>query len=184
MLRLTLAGAHTLLTSTLCARCPQGPAGCCASPPAVAFADIGRIVRLGGRDFLLSELAAGRLRPIARGLAILRAPPAGDLPARCVDHGPAGCSIPHDRRSATCNYYICDDAFAFGGEAEAEKDRRGALAKARRVHDRLTALYGQWDIAIGERVRSRYPGGPPWDAVFLDWLGGEFDRVTANEKLP
>jgi hypothetical protein len=182
MLRLTLAGAHTLLTSTLCARCPQGPAGCCASPPAVAFADIGRIVRLGGRDFLLGELAAGRLRPIPRGLAILRASPAGDRDARCVYHGPAGCSIPHDRRSATCNYYICDDAFAFAGEGEGEAQRCGGLAEARRVHDRLTALYGQWDIAIGERVRSRYPGGPPWDADFFDWLGGEFDRVTADEE--
>ena len=56
MIRLDLVGPHTHLYSTLCGRCPQGPAGCCASPPAVAWADIGRITALGGLDFTLPPL--------------------------------------------------------------------------------------------------------------------------------
>src|SRR5262245_25470840 len=47
VIRLEVLGAHTHLHSTLCRRCPQGPAGCCAAPPAVAWADIGRISALG-----------------------------------------------------------------------------------------------------------------------------------------
>ena len=43
MIRLELAGVHSLLLSPLCARCPHGRAGCCEAPPAVAWADIGRI---------------------------------------------------------------------------------------------------------------------------------------------
>jgi len=175
MLHLTLAGADTLLLSTLCGRCPQGPAGCCASPPAVAFTDVGRIVRLGGSGWLMAEIAAGNLRPSPRGLAIRRAAPGESLPARCAYHGPKGCSIPHERRSATCNYYICDDAFAFGGEAEGRLE----ATAARRVHEALTAFYGQWDIKIAERVIARFPGGPPWDAAFLDWLGDQFDCAVA-----
>src|SRR5271166_772372 len=131
MIRLELAGAHTHLHATLCATCPMGPAGCCATPPGVEWSDAGRIVARGGLDFLLDEIGHGRLRPGPRGLFILRVDgrdPEG--PKRCAYHGPRGCTIPPDRRAATCNYYVCDDALGAGAEGP-----------ARRALSTLMALY-------------------------------------------
>lgn len=177
MIRLELAGADTRLCSTLCAACPHGPTGCCASPPLVAWADLGRIVTLGGLDWLLGEIGAGRLRPGTSGLLIRRVEPAPDggtpLPARCVYHGPTGCTIAPERRSATCNYYLCDDAFAHGGGG-----RGDAVAAAREGHEALTALWGRWDLEIGLRLGERWPDGPTWDAAFLAWLGEEHRRLV------
>ncbi len=172
MIHLARAGAHTHLTSPLCARCPHGSTGCCAAPPVVAWADLGRIVSLGGRDWLLAEIAAGRLRPCPRGLSIERvANPdaeASGWPRKCVYHGERGCTIAPERRSATCNYYVCDDAF----ERDAERS-----APARRVHDRLTALYARWDLELAERV-----GEPSWDASFLDRLGAAFEALARDAE--
>lgn len=172
MIRLALAGAHTHLTSPLCARCPQGSTGCCAAPPVVAWADLGRIVSLGGRDWLLAEIAAGRLRPCPRGLAIDRVEnpdaAATGWPRRCVYHGAKGCTIAPERRSATCNYYVCDDAFEHA-------ERRGDPSVARRVHDRLTELYARWDLELAAQV-----GEPSWDAAFLDALGAAFERLARD----
>jgi hypothetical protein len=168
MVKLELAGVHTHLSSPLCSRCPQGRAGCCAAPPAMAWADIGRVVSLGGRDWLLSQIDAGDLRPIARGLAMRRVPAAeagGEaFPARCTYHGPTGCTIPPSRRSATCNYYICGDAFDDG-------DRHADTAQARDAHERLMSMYGRWDLEMKEAIDARFPQGPPWDGAFLDWVG-------------
>lgn len=172
MFRLELAGADTRLCSALCARCPQGPAGCCATPPAVAWADLGRIVALGGAAWLLDEVRSGRLRPGGRGLLIRRVEPAPGGGARCVYHGPEGCTISPGRRSATCNYYLCDEGFDHAGEARGDP----TAARGREAHEALTSLYGGWDLEIGERVRARWPDGPPWDAAFLEWLGEEHRR--------
>lgn len=194
MIRLELLGANTHLHSPLCGRCPHGRAGCCESPPAVAWADIGRIVSLGGRDWLLEQVRAGDLRPGPRGLSIRRAAPvpgdpggpgeAGDpgeggaWPARCVYLGPRGCSILPEQRSATCNYYLCDTALADGGA-----DRGDArAAQARHVNEALTMLYGRWDLALLDEVRARFPGGPSWDALFLDWLGQRFERLVRRHQ--
>jgi hypothetical protein len=169
VIRLAMAGPHTAILSTLCARCPIGPTGCCASPPGIEWSDLGRIVSLGGRTFLLEQLAAGRLRPGRRGLLIQRVEPrAGDL-KRCVFHGPEGCTIEPSQRAATCNYYVCEDALVAGGEAE------GA---GRTALEAIVALYGRWDLEIAERVATRWPEGPPWDEGFLDWLAVEYGRVT------
>ncbi|WP_437677410.1 hypothetical protein [Sorangium sp. So ce131] len=180
MIRLELAGAHTRVHATLCSACPQGPTGCCASPPGVEWSDIGRIVSLGGAGWLLEQMAAGTLRPGRRGLLILRVAPEGEggqaLPKRCAFHGPEGCTIPPSRRAATCNYYVCDDAFAHGGESRGDAE---ALA-GRRAHDALVALYGEWDIELADRIRASWPGAPPWDRGFLDWLGREYDRRAAE----
>ena len=46
MIRLELAGAHTHLHADLCACCPLGEAGCCATPPGVTWSDAGRIVNM------------------------------------------------------------------------------------------------------------------------------------------
>ncbi|MCC6554678.1 MAG: hypothetical protein IT372_17025 [Polyangiaceae bacterium] len=168
MVRLELAGADSRILSPLCARCPQGPAGCCASPPAFAWADIGRVVLHGGLEWLLGEIRAGRLRPGARGLSILRP---GE-PARCAYHEAAGCTIPPERRSATCNYYLCGDALEAGGEPQA----------ARAAVETLTGLYGRWDVEIGERVRGLWPEGPAWDQAFLEWLGEEQRRRLTRDR--
>ncbi len=99
-------------------------------------------------------------------------------PARCVYLGAEGCSIPEDRRSATCNYYVCDEALAHGGEAEGDPAARAARA----AHERLVDLYGRWDLEIGAEVRARWPGGPPWDAAFLGWLGEAYARITRRDR--
>lgn len=180
MIRLELAGVHTRIHSSLCHACPNGPTGCCASPPGVDWADIGRIVRLGGRDWLLEQIGLGRLRPGARGLLIERVQSreanAGVWPTKCVYHGSQGCTIASDRRAATCNYYICEDALAFAGEAQGDRD---AVA-GRREFERLTERYGAWDLELGEAVAARWPGGAPWDAPFLDWVGERFGARSAG----
>lgn len=174
MIRLELAGEHTRLHSTLCWQCPHGATGCCASPPGVDWSDIGRIVTLGGREWLLREIAAGHLRPGERGLLLKRVDNqeanAGVWPTKCVYHGPQGCTIPPEQRAATCNYYICDDAFGFGGEAQGDP----AAVTGREAHAGLMALYGRWDLDLLAQVRQRWPAGPPWDPPFLDWVGGAF----------
>lgn len=176
MIRLQLAGPHTRLDADLCGRCPQGVTGCCAAPPVVAWADLGRIVLLGGRDWLLAELAAARLYPCARGLALLRVDnpdaQATGRAKKCVHHGAGGCTIPSDRRSATCNYYVCDEAWQAAGSSS-------ELRRARARQDRLTDDYARWDGVLGERVRARHPEGPPWGEAFLDWLGAELGALWA-----
>lgn len=174
MLRLDLAGVNSLLLSPLCRRCPHGRAGCCAAPPAVAWADIGRIVRHGGRDFLLNEIRERRLLPSSRGLAVRRVPASDEFPARCTYLGPGdrGCVLGPHQRSATCNYYLCDDAFVL-----AENEGEPNVGPAKRAHDHIAELLGVCDLDLSVRVSERFPAGPPWDEAFLDWLAGEFDVV-------
>jgi hypothetical protein len=176
MLRLTIVGQrpHTQLLSSLCAACPYSPAGCCVAPPRLDWSDIGRVVTLGGRDWLLAEIAAKRLVAGERWLSVTRPKkqlaPGGPREAACVYHGPTGCTISHDRRSATCNYYVCDAA----REGEHE-------ARAREVHDDLVKSFVAWDAEITTRVAARWPEGPTFDAAFLDWLGATFSELTARD---
>ena len=81
MLRLQLAGADTLLTSSLCSACPHSAAGCCAAPPRVALSDIARIVAHGGRDWLLAEIGAARLVPAPGNLWLVLPRVARTMPA-------------------------------------------------------------------------------------------------------
>ena len=179
MLRLDLAGVDSLLLSPLCRRCPQGRAGCCAAPPAVAWADIGRIVGLGGRDFLLNEMQNGRLVPSIRGLAIQRIPPSDGFPTRCTYLGSddRGCVLSPHQRSATCNYYLCEDAFVL-----AEQEQDPLVSPSRLAHERIADLLGQCDIALSTLVTDRFPDGPPWDAAFFDWLGVEFEKFMRTRR--
>lgn len=174
MLRLTLSGLDTLVISPVCARCPSGPAGCCAAPPAVAWTDIGRILDHGGEDWLLAEIESGRLRPCPRGLAIERRE--GPHGMACTYLGERGCVLPPDRRSVTCNEYLCEDALR---EAEREKDPSARAARA--AHRRLERSLGELDDAMTSRLLSgeRRPrvsgsaepskeaGLPTFDRVFL-----------------
>jgi hypothetical protein len=182
MIRLELAGPHTRLLSTLCAQCPQGPAGCCVSPPEMDWSDLGRIVALGGLDWLLDQLARGHLSPAARGLRIRRERRRGSSReprrSKCVYHGPEGCTIAHERRSATCNYFVCEDVFVDGGERRRAPE---ALA-SREAHGRLMRIYTRWDEEMSRRIAAAWPEGPPWDAAFLGWLGAEFDRLSAGSS--
>jgi hypothetical protein len=187
MITLRRRGPHTHLEAEMCRRCPQGSTGCCAAPPVVAWADLGRIVTLGGRDWLLAELAAGNLYPCPRGLALRRVdnPDAADTgrAKKCVYHGPEGCVVPADRRSATCNYYVCDEAWA---EAERSRDVRAARA----MQERLTNSYAEWDLVLGARVRARAargdgvrdPSGAGFviDAPLLDSLGEQFRALARS----
>lgn len=160
------------MLSSVCARCPHSPAGCCVAPPPLDWSDIGRILDHGGRDWLLSEIAAGNLRPIATGLSILRrkgrATADGPVLMKCIYHQAQGCSIPHNRRPATCNYYVCDAALE-GPAAEVER--------ARTLHDRLVHMFSRWDKLLARRIRTIWPAGPPYDEAFLDWLLAAFGEV-------
>ena len=80
----------------------------------------------------------------------------------CVYLGETGCTIPHDRRSATCNYYVCEDALVRGGDAEAE---------ARGVLDDLVASFTRRDAELAAEAAVAWPEGHAFDASFLDWLG-------------
>lgn len=177
MLRLRLAGVDTLVTSPMCARCPEGPAGCCATPPAVAWSDVARIVGHGGAAWLLAELSSGRLRPSPRGLAIVRVAAASGMPARCGYLAPTGCALDPERRSATCNYYLCnsalDEALTAGDQSVEPARHAQALA------DRL----GRVDLALAVEVRERWPDGPPWDEGFLRWLEATSGPPLARLRL-
>lgn len=182
MIRLELAGEHTRLHSSLCFQCPHGMTGCCASPPGVDWSDIGRIVTLGGRDWLLAQIGQGHLRTGARGLLLRRVENregnAGVWPTKCVYHGPQGCTIPPERRAATCNYYICDDAFAYGGENQGD----GAAVQGREAHAVLMALYGRWDLELLAQIQARWPGDPPWDEPFLEWVSQAWQRLVKRDR--
>ena len=179
-LQLTIAGPDTKLLSSLCSACPYSPAGCCVAPPRLDLSDIGRIVAHGGRDWLLEEIAAKRIVTGERWLSVTRPKrplvPGGAREAACVYHASTGCTIPHDRRSATCNYYLCDAASngdGDGDDADAESARR-----ARETHDELVASFVAWDAEITRRLNATWPDGPTFDAAFLDWLGETFTELA------
>jgi hypothetical protein len=179
MIHLEQAGAHTRLGSTLCAACPHSAAGCCVGPPDLGWSDIGRIVQRGGCSFLLGEIRAGNLMPGPSGLSIrrVRKKESALLPRRlkCVYHGPQGCTITPDQRPATCNYYLCADAFA---EHRGHPD---IVARAREVHTTLRSLYTRWDGEIADRVAATWPDPLAWEEALLDWLGQCFDELSARD---
>jgi len=174
MIRLAVAGPDTAIFSTLCASCPFSPAGCCTAPPRMDWSDVARIVAHGGRDWLLAEIAAGRLVRGERWLNLKRRKrvprPEGPRVATCTYHGDLGCTIPHDRRPATCNYYVCEEALAQGGP----EGPRG-----RAVHAELVERFVAWDAEFERRVREAFPEGHALDAAFLDWLAAAFAELRA-----
>lgn len=185
MIRLELLGPHTHLLSTTCAACPHNAAGCCVSPPDHGWSDVGRVVLGGGRAFLLEQIAAKNLSPVARGLAVRRVrgrtTSLEPRQKKCVYHGAQGCTIASSRRPSTCNYFLCEDAYRDAGEARGEP---GAVA-ARRAQAALAALYARWNRELEEEIAELFPGGPPWDAEFLDWLGAAIEaRMREASRTP
>lgn len=166
VIRLELLREDTRILSTLCAKCPQGPSGCCVAPPEHDWSDLGLAVSHGHRDWLLAQIAERRLVPGARGLAIKlvkrREGPALPRERKCVFHGKEGCTIRFEQRPATCNYFVCEDVFIDGG---------GDGPAARRAHATLKDAFERWDRALVDEIAARFPDGPTWDAAFLDWLG-------------
>ncbi|MDI1427966.1 hypothetical protein [Polyangium sorediatum] len=179
MIRLDIQGAHTQLCSTLCAKCPQGPAGCCKAPPHMDWSDVGRVVAHDGRDFLLTRIAKKDLLPREGGLELRRVKrreaPTEPMERKCVFHGAGGCTIAPTMRPATCNYFLCEDTFIEGGERKGER----SAVLARQAHGALRAVYERWDAALSARIAETFPEGPAWDAAFLDWLGEAFVRLEA-----
>lgn len=186
-IRVDREGEHTGLLSPLCFQCPYGVTGCCASPPGFDWSDLGRVLQLGGRDWLKEQLAAGLILPLqqkhgvpARGLQLKRkenpAPNAGTWPTKCTYHGDQGCTIGRDRRPATCNYYCCDQVYEVGGA--------GAEA-AREAQAILQTLYGRWDLEIAAIIAERWPREIPWatapDAIF-DLVEAEYGRLLKRDR--
>lgn len=178
MLRLVVLGAHTRILSSVCADCPHSPAGCCQAPPKMDWSDAGRLTMLGQGAWLLSEIAAGRLAPSEGGLVLKKAKGVaraeGPKLAKCVYHAAdRGCTIDHDQRPATCNYYVCASVYeADRAEAERAEAARAALAEA----------YAAWDAELAARIASQWPEGPPWDAAFVAWLGEAFRELAARDE--
>jgi len=180
MISLRILGPHTQLGSSLCAECPQGPAGCCVAPPHVDWSDVGRIVAGGGRDFLLARIAKKDLTPAHDGLRVRRVKrreaQTEPLERKCVFHGAGGCTIDTALRPATCNYFLCEDAFVVSGERKGSRE----AVQARRTHATLKQAFERWDVVLAARVAEAFPEGPPWDAAFLDWLGEAFEALAED----
>lgn len=176
MIRLELAGPHTHLLSTTCHACPHNAAGCCVSPPDHGWSDLGRVVLGGGAAFLLEQLAAGNLTPVARGLALRRVRGRNSITEprqnKCVYHGAQGCTIASTRRPSTCNYFLCEEAYLDAGEQRGEPE----AVKARQAQAALSELYARWNRELADEIERRWPEGPSWDTDFLDWLGAEVGR--------
>jgi hypothetical protein len=181
-LRLQVLDEDTVLASTLCARCPHSPAGCCVAPPRFDWSDLARVVRHGHGEWLRARLAAGDLRVNEHGLTIHR--PARRLSdaqgsprlARCTFHdGLVGCTIDEKQRPATCNYYLCDHALG-------DTDERAAADRARAVHDELVADFVRRDEALARRV-STWAEDQRYSEAFLRWLEAE-DRALLFSRRP
>lgn len=181
MLRLSVRGPDTLLSAPLCAACPHSPAGCCVAPPRMDWSDIGRVVGHGGLSWLMEQLASKSLVPCARGLALRRvkgqACAGGPRLSKCVFHSKAtGCTIAHDRRPATCNYYVCESVLA--AEVEAGRDAE----PARRLQAELVDAFVAWDLELDRRIVHAYGGAPPYDEAFLVWLGEAYRELCAKPQ--
>lgn len=170
MVRLTLLGPHTRVHASLCASCPSGPAGCCAAPPGLSWADIGRIASLGGAAWLVEEIRRHRLRRGPRGLITDRPQNNGES-RKCVYHGEQGCTIDAQHRSAACNYYVCSDALAEGGP-EALSAELACTA--------WTVQYAAWDEALFAEIGSwaRWPDGE--EEALFEKLGRLFSDIAAR----
>ena len=183
MLRLTRKGPDSQIASSLCASCPHSPAGCCIAPPNLRFTDLARIVGLGGRDWLLAELAAGTLETEPRGLSIRRvtgrATDARGAPRirKCAFHGSSGCTIDESRRSVTCNLYICESAL------HTDKLDADVARAARTLHAAVVADLVHVGTELEARVRDTFPEGPAYDAAFFDWLSAAWKEIYGAPVL-
>lgn len=78
--------------------------------------------------------------------------------------------LPPDRRSVTCNEYLCEDALT-----DAANAGDPAAARARKAHARLERALAECDRRIAEEIGSRQDA--EWDAAFLERLGALYEAV-------
>lgn len=171
---LVLLGAHTRVLASLCASCPSGPAGCCAAPPGLSWSDIGRIASLGGAGWIAEEMARGHLRRGPRGLVIHRVE-VEPAYRKCVYHGPEGCTIAHDRRSAACNYYVCSEALdgAEGDVVVAEAACSAWMAQYAGWDETLSLEIGGWEGRVDSLEE---------DLRLFERLGRRFEELSGEGK--
>ena len=180
-LTLVLAGVDSVLGSELCASCPYSAAGCCVAPPRYDWSDLARVVLHGDAEWLVLQLAAGRLVPIAHGLALRRekkrvtADRGSPRLAKCTFHdGGSGCTIAAARRPATCNIYLCDEALR-----QSEPGDQGVSAAAARAeHDARVADFVAWDTALDARVSAEWPEDQRFTPDFFAWLAAAFREIA------
>lgn len=124
----------------------------------------------GGRDFLLGEITEGRLVPGKDNawLNLPRRPHASGVSA-CVYLGVSGCTLEPERRSVTCNVYVCEEVLT--------RAEGGSGAPARKLRDELETDLARWDAELESRAKTRWPEGHAFDDVFLDWLGATFAEM-------
>ncbi|MBK8258413.1 MAG: hypothetical protein IPK82_37845 [Polyangiaceae bacterium] len=171
VVHLQLLGPHTRVSASLCTSCPSGPAGCCAAPPGLSWADIGRIASLGHTHWLLDEMRTGRLRKGPRGLIIQRIPDTL-VAAKCVYHAEnSGCTVTSDKRSAACNYYVCGDALL---------DATGDVVAAEAACAAWMAQYADWDEILSAEVGGWpvRPDIPEEDEALFEHLGKRFSALS------
>lgn len=179
---LTVQGAHTHFHSTLCARCPYHVAGCCSHPPPYDWADVARVLSLGGRAHLERSLADEKLFLEAGGLRFatpkVKASPRAPRTARCVFLGERGCVLDPREKPAVCNYYVCDEAL--GGPPE--RNPRGAEAYF--AYALVRELWTRWTAEIARVVADRYPDGPTvLDDALVALLTRTFARLEDEAGL-
>jgi hypothetical protein len=169
---LVLLGPHTRVVASLCASCPTGPAGCCASPPELSWADIGRIASLAGAAWVALEMRKGHLRRGPRGLLLQRIE-VEPYPRKCVYHGEHGCTVPPDRRSAACNYYVCGDVLASAGP-----EAVGAEA----AWTAWMAQYATWDEILAAELGgwAGRPESADDDVRLFEHLGRRFLELSGQ----
>jgi len=141
-------------------------------PPDLSWADIARIAALHGAAWLVGETRAGHLRRGPRGLVIHTV--AVDPSSKdCIYLGEQGCTVPPDRRSAACNYYVCGDVLATGGpEAVGAEAARAAW----------TAQYHTWDEILSAEVGgwAGRPDSADQDLLLYEHLGRRFLELSGT----
>lgn len=168
---LVLLGPHTRVVASLCGACPLGPTGCCTQPPDLSWTDIGRIVALGGLDWLLAERREKRLLRGPRGLVVERIAMESGPEKKCVYHAEQGCTVSPDKRSAACNYYVCADALTDTGTDESGVEAASAA---------WTTQYAAWDEDISAEVGGwgTLPEDASDEAPLFERLGRRFRELA------
>lgn len=169
---LVLLGPHTRIVASLCGSCPMGPAGCCVAPPGLSWVDIGRIASLGGAVWMVEEMRKGHLRRGPHGL-VVHSVAVTPLSGKCVYHGEQGCTVPPDRRSAACNYYVCGEALALGGPEVVGVEAAGAAWTAQYAfwYEIVSAEVGGWDGR---------PESADVDVQLFEHLGRRFQELSGT----
>jgi hypothetical protein len=142
---------------------------------------LGRVLAHGGVDWLIDEIAAGRLAPASDGLVIRErrgiARPGGPRMTKCTYHDLHGCTILPERRPATCNYFVCEAALTGDdGSSVPEAGRVRSLQAA------LAAQFERWDAVLAAHVAVAWPDGAPFDSAFFAWLGARFDALARHAE--